>query len=147
MSDLTIACTTCNTAVNQVFDPVTGTRADQVISGDLFVTDQCFARDEIRFVHGGRLILAPRIIREGEKRREEYFDSYYVICRRLTVIGGFKTGDNPDLELNKRNNVVTWRDRLHSAADGTTIVAPASMAARAPATAQVGGIPTYSAPM
>jgi len=116
MSDLTTACTTCNTVVDQIFNPTTGTRQDQVISGDVFFPDQCFVRDEIRFLNGGRLIFTPRPTRDNRDKLE-YLDTYYVICRRLTIIGGFKAGDNPDTKF-LRNNVITWKDRIQSAKAG-----------------------------
>ncbi len=128
MSNLTTACQTCVAAVDHVFHPGTGTRQVEVLAGDLTVTEQCFVRDEIRFLNSGRLIFAPRD-REGK----EYFDQYFVICRKITVIGGFKSGggivpcgpDDPGTEY-KNNNVITWLDRLQSAATGAAIVAPAS---------------------
>jgi hypothetical protein len=96
-----------------------------VLSGDLIVTEQCFVRDEIRFLNSGRLIFGPR------PRKEGYFDQYFVICRKITVIGGFKGGgglpcgpDDPGTEY-KNNNVITWLDRLQSASKGQAIVSPA----------------------
>ena len=127
MSELTTACTNCNTGVQQIFDPATGTRQSQVIAGDVFVTDRCFVRDEIRFVNTGRLIFAPRPPRDAppeDRDKLVYLDSYYVICRKLTVIGGFPTGDNPETLL--RTNMITWKDRLLPAADGATIVSAAA---------------------
>jgi hypothetical protein len=127
MSELTTACTTCNTGVQQVFDPVAGTRQSQAIAGDLFVTERCFVRDEIRFISGGRLIFMgrpPRDPKPEDRERLEYFDSYYVICRKLTVIGGFNAGDNPDLQV--RSNVITWKDRLQAATDGPNFFSDAA---------------------
>jgi hypothetical protein len=97
-----------------------------VIAGDLFVTDRCFVRDEIRFVNTGRLIFAPRPSRDAppeDRDKLVYFDSYYVICRKLTVIGGFPTGDNPETLL--RTNMITWKDRLQPAKDGQNHPGPA----------------------
>ena len=127
MPELTTACTNCNTGVQQIFHPTTGTRQSQVIAGDLFVTDQCFVRDEIRFVNTGRLIFAPRAPRDptpGKRDELVYLDSYYVICRKLTVLGGFPSGDNPDLKL--RTNMITWLHRVQPPKHGQNIFNPAA---------------------
>ena len=117
MPEIHAACEDCNSLVKAVFDPVTGTRQSEVIVGDLVVKDMCFVRDEIRFINNGRLIFAPR-------SPNEYFRAYYVICRKLIIVGGSKPGslnpcgpEDPGQTYNA-NNVITWQDRLKSAASG-----------------------------
>ena len=56
MADPSEVCEFCQPGVKDVFDPDTGTRQGEVIAGDLLVSDQCFVRDEIRFINNGRLI-------------------------------------------------------------------------------------------
>ncbi len=122
MSTLPEACDTCNIAVKDVFDKDTGTRKVEIITGDLLISDCCFVRDEIRFINNGRLIFTP----QGGEKEGEYCKQYFVICRKLVVVGGHKPGtlnpcgpDDPG-QMYRTNNVITWLDRLNSAATGTT---------------------------
>lgn len=121
MADLGTSCSTCRNEFDAVFDPATGTRQLEIIAGDLVTTEQCFVRDEIRFINNGRLIFGPRTDREREQK--EYFDEYFVICRKIVVVGGHQPGqlpcapDSPGTMYNA-NNVITWQDRLKTAADG-----------------------------
>jgi hypothetical protein len=95
----------------------------EIITGDLYDQGPCFVRDEIHFLNNGRLIFQPR----GGK---EYHDMYFVICRKLTIVGGHKPldlfpcrpGDPGDLY--KNNNVITWQDRLTALPDGSTASPP-----------------------
>jgi len=116
-------CDQCDTGIKNQFDPNTGARQLEVIAGDLFVEDCCFVRDEIRFINSGRLIFVPKVDRE--RKDERYCDEYVVVCRKLVVIGGSKPGnlnpcgpDDPGQTYNA-NNVITWKDRLVSAAAGS----------------------------
>ena len=119
MANIDAICQACDPKVQTVFGPG-GTRQSEVIAGDLFVSDQCFVRDEIRFLNNGRLIFVPIV--QGE--RERYLDEYFVICRKLTIIGGSDPiiinpcGPDDPGKLYSGNNVITWRDRLVSAAAG-----------------------------
>ncbi len=121
MGTILNACKDCAAKINAVFDPVTGTRDPEIIAGDVHTTEQCFVRDEIRFLNTGRLIFDPV---SSTETQGEYFREYYVICRKLIVVGGHKPGsfdpcgpDDPGNEY-KNNNVITWLDRLHSAPAG-----------------------------
>lgn len=121
MSTLPEACDECGNEVKDVFDPDTGTRQSETIAGDLFVSDCCFVRDEIRFLNNGRLIFIPK----GAEKEEEYCKQYFVICRKLVVVGGHKPGtlnpcgpDDPG-QMYRANNVITWLDRLNAAATGS----------------------------
>ena len=116
MPEINTLCDTCNNGVSAVFDPGTGSRKKEVIAGDLLVSDACFVRDEIRFINNGRLIFVPK--------KDEYLQHYYVICRRLIIIGGHQPAtllpcgpDDPGSQY-AANNVITWQDRLHSAKSG-----------------------------
>jgi hypothetical protein len=119
MSEISLACDSCNNDVKSVFDPTTGSRQSEIIAGDLLVSDRCFVRDEIRFINNGRLIFIPR-----DNEKNNYYNKYFVICRRLVIVGGHKPGtlnpcgpDDPGLQY-AANNVITWQDRLKAAADG-----------------------------
>ena len=68
MAEVSIVCDRCQTGVTAVFAPNTGSRQTEVIAGDLLVTDECFVRDEIRFINNGRLIFVPGIV-PGEDRK------------------------------------------------------------------------------
>lgn len=114
---LSQACEECREEVHTVFsaDP----RPVEVIAGDLYVDSCCFIRDEIRFLNNGRLIFAP-----GKREEGQYCRNYYVICRKLTVIGGHKPitldpcGPEDPGGTYKNNNVITWLDRLKTAPEG-----------------------------
>jgi hypothetical protein len=117
MTTLPQVCDTCNNGIKKIFDPVTGSRQSETISGDLYVPDRCFVRDEIQFSNKGRLIFIPSM-------KEGYFDEYYVICRKLIVTGGHTPGtlnpcgpDDPGTMYNG-NNVITWQTRLNAAYAG-----------------------------
>ncbi|GMQ83349.1 MAG: hypothetical protein BMS9Abin06_0082 [Gammaproteobacteria bacterium] len=120
-------CSTCRTEIDAQFVAAGGARDLENITGDLFVTDACFVRDEIRFVNQGRLIFAP----QSDKR--EYYREYIVVCRKLVIIGGKAPGgginpcgpDDPGDDY-KSNNVITWQDRLSSAASGQPFPSSAS---------------------
>jgi hypothetical protein len=116
MADIDVVCKTCDASINTVFGSA-GTRQKEFIFGDLLVSDQCFVRDEIHFVNGGRLIFA--------NTGKEYLSAYMVVCRKLSVSGGHKpvvldpcSGDDPGGQYTG-SNVITWQDRLKTAADGT----------------------------
>ena len=120
MANIDAICLACDPKVRDVFLPG-GTRQSEVIAGDLFVSDQCFVRDEIRFLNNGRLIFVPR---ERDGHELPYFKEYFVICRKLTIIGGSDPiilnpcGPDDPGHLYQGNDVITWRDRLVSAASG-----------------------------
>lgn len=116
------ACSNCQSDVSTVFDPNTGTRTVVIITGDMFVTDCCFVADEIQFINNGRLIFMPASL--NDTGGQHYCPQYTVICRKLSVRGGHKpvTVDpcNPGDpgSAYQGNNVITWKDRLVSAAGG-----------------------------
>src|SRR5215475_5073237 len=122
MATIDQVCDNCREAIRTVFDPGTGTRQSEVIAGDLYVSDCCFVRDEIRFLNNGRLIFTTQ-----GKEGQRYCERYAVICRKLVVIGGHKPGDftpcSPDDpgSMYKNNNVITWFDRLHAAQPGAPV--------------------------
>ena len=122
MATIDQVCDSCREAIRAVFDPGTGTRQSEVIAGDLYVSDCCFVRDEIRFLNNGRLIFTTQ-----GKEGQRYCERYAVICRKLVVIGGHKPGDftpcSPDDpgSMYKSNNVITWFDRLHVAQPGAPV--------------------------
>lgn len=109
MADLNLVCEHCRSAIDALIaaDP----RPSVTISGDLAWGECCFVRDEIRFLNNGRLIFEPR-------RNEEYCREYFVVCRKLVIVGG-----GPPITLNpcgpedpgniyKNKNAITWRHRL-----------------------------------
>jgi hypothetical protein len=113
-------CDSCRTKIDAVFNPATGTRDLVLINGERKTTDCCFVADEIIFNGDSQLVFAPTIVRE----RKRYCQEYFVICRKLTISGGRegKDGANPcgpddPGHMYKGNNVITWEDRLKSAAD------------------------------
>jgi hypothetical protein len=117
MANISAVCDTCNPEIDAEFNPASGARTVEVIAGDLFVSDRCFVRDEIRFLNTGRLIFVPR-------RKQEYHDEYFVFCRKLVVVGGHAPGqlfpcgpDTPGTSY-QANNVIIWQDRLQAAASG-----------------------------
>ena len=61
MANIDAICQACDPKVQAVFGPG-GTRQSEVIAGDLLVSDQCFVRDEIRFLNNGRLIFVPIVL-------------------------------------------------------------------------------------
>lgn len=113
-------CERCNADFPAQFD-VTPRPAEDVIAGDRVVNACCFVRDSIRFLNNGRLIFAPEKDREGR-----YCQNYFVVCRKLTIVGGRKPGDptpcGPDEPGTNYsgNNVITWLGRLAAAATGAT---------------------------
>ena len=123
MATIDTACDTCHLDIDTVFNPGTGTRASVAITGDVLTEGPCFVADEIRFVNHGRLIFKPR---GGERNEGDYFQDYFVICRRLVIVGGHQAGtlnpcgpDDPGTEY-EGNNVITWAHRLSAAASGPT---------------------------
>lgn len=128
MSDLTQACTACRSGVEAVFGPG-GTRAAVTINGPVFVVDQCFVADVITF-DTGQLIFSPDP-KTKEGQRGGYQTAYYVICRKLIVVGGTKPGslnpcgpDDPGKTYDG-NNVITWLGRLTTGKDGPSFVTAA----------------------
>ncbi|MHC4257937.1 MAG: hypothetical protein ACYSUH_06075, partial [Planctomycetota bacterium] len=122
MADIRLTCETCSGPFKDVFDPSTGTRDFELIAGDLETEKQCFVRDEIKFVNKGRLIFKPWF--DEERKKWVYHEEYFVICRKLTVIGGRKPTQilpcEPDApgSMYNANNVIIWKDRLKNAANG-----------------------------
>jgi hypothetical protein len=121
MATLPAVCDHCNLEIKDIFDPSSGSRQDETIAGDLYVTDCCFVRDEIRFINSGRLIFCP-----GETEKEQqYCKEYFVICRKLIVKGGHKPftlnpcGPDDPGGMYTANNVITWLDRLKEAQGGS----------------------------
>jgi hypothetical protein len=110
-------CENCKEEIETVFaaDP----RPIEIIAGDLYVDTCCFVRDEIRFLNNGRLIFTP-----SPEMDQTYCRIYYVVCRKLTVIGGHKPvvlnpcGPEDPGQAYQNNNVITWLDRLKSAQEG-----------------------------
>lgn len=132
MSDLSDVCTLCKTDISAVF--TASPRPSQIISGDVPVTGSCFVADEITFMGMGKLIFNP----DADE------PNCAVICRKLIVNGGSEpitlnpcgSGD-PGTRYNN-TNVITWRRRLTSAADGSAL--PAAAAGSTPgATGSNGG--------
>ena len=118
MADLDQICTQFRPEIESVFTPIP--RAlPEIISGDVFVPEQAFIRDHIMFIERGRLIFMPG------REHKEYFEEYFVICRKLTIVGGglfvnpdqFK-GDFREQRIYTNVNVITWKDRLSPAPDG-----------------------------
>jgi hypothetical protein len=112
-------CEHCRAKIEAVFHPTTGTRDLVLINGEKTATDCCFVADEIVFNGDSQLVFEPT--REGTR----YCTEYFVVCRKLTISGGRAGKDvlnpcGPDDPGNmyKSNNVITWRHRLHPAADG-----------------------------
>jgi hypothetical protein len=110
MANLSQVCENCREEIESIFsaDP----RPSEVISGDFYWNKCCFVRDEIRFLDPGRLIFTP-----GEEK-DGYCDEYFVICRKLVVVGGGKPGtfdpcgsEDPG-NIYKNKNAITWKDRL-----------------------------------
>ena len=120
-------CQACRKSIENVFNPNTGSRQSETIAGDLFFNNDpatgepCYVRDEIRFLNSGRLIFTPS---SQDRDRKGYAGTYYVVCRKLTVIGGHKPLDltpcGPDDpgSTYAANNVIVWQDRLVAAHAG-----------------------------
>jgi hypothetical protein len=119
MTKLQDVCENCRDPIEAIFNPGSGTRQIEIIAGDLYVTDCCFVRDEIRFINSGRLIFTLG------GQRERYCKEYFVICRKLVVIGGHKPvilnpcGPDDPGSMYNANNVITWNDRLKEAQAGS----------------------------
>lgn len=115
---LNMMCEECQAEVQAVFtaDP---RPAPVIITGDRHHATCCFVADEIRFLDGGRLIFDP-----AERQGKEYCRIYFVVCRKLVIVeGGEPLGfdpcgtEDPDGAY-KGRNVITWKERLITAADG-----------------------------
>lgn len=113
-------CERCNKDFPSQFE-VDPRPPEDVIAGDRIVEACCFVRDSIRFLNNGRLIFAPDKSKEGR-----YCQHYFVVCRKLTIVGGRKPGDptpcGPDDPGTNyaSNNVITWLGRLNAAVTGAT---------------------------
>jgi hypothetical protein len=141
MSDLSNACTLCNSQINAEF--VAGPRTTKTISGDVNVAGSCFVADEIIFTGKGKIIFHPN----------EELIHFAVICRKLIVTGG-----NPPVTLNpcgandpgtKYNgtNAITWAGRLKSANPGPPVVPPNAAVGSSPgATGAAGSTGNTGAP-
>jgi len=110
MPELDQVCENCRPEIDSVFGATP--RPSEIISGDFPYTGCCFVRDEIRFLNNGRLIFQP------DMEKKEYCRHYYVICRRLVIVGGGEPGtfnpcgpEDPG-NVYKNRNVITWRHRL-----------------------------------
>lgn len=109
MPALDRVCENCRDAIEALIaaDP----RPSVTISGDFPVQDCCFVRDEIRFLNNGRLIFEPR-------REQEYCREYFVVCRKLVIVGGGPPftldpcGTEDPGNIYKNKNAITWRHRL-----------------------------------
>lgn len=125
MADINMVCEACREEIFAVFEAAP--RPSEVIAGDLYVTDCCFVRDEIRFLNSGRLIFRP------QTSTQEYCREYYVICRRLVIVDGGKPiqfgpcGHEDPGSAYKGHNVITWEDRLSAAAEGPFPNPPAAL--------------------
>lgn len=90
-------------------------RPSEIITGDFPVQECCFIRDEIRFLNNGRLIFEPN---NRGRNEEEYCREYFVVCRKLVVVGGGAPlvlnpcgPEDPGNQYTNKN-VITWRHRL-----------------------------------
>ncbi|HSM17490.1 MAG TPA: hypothetical protein VK845_10920, partial [Gemmatimonadales bacterium] len=114
MANLEQACEHCRDEIEAVF--TAEPRPSEIISGDFYWDKCCFVRDEIRFLDPGRLIFTPG------KEREGYCDEYFVICRKLVIVGGGKPatfdpcGSEDPGNIYKNKNAITWKDRLETVA-------------------------------
>lgn len=126
MAQMPVVCTTCTVPVKAQFEPPSALRGTVTLSSRLEVSDQCFVADTIELLEGGQIVFAPG------KERDGYFDNYNVVCRKLYIQGG-----NPPKDLNPcrpddpgktydGNNVITWKGRLQTAADGAGQNSPAA---------------------
>jgi hypothetical protein len=110
MAILNQVCEECRDSIDAVFSA--SPRPSEIISGDFFWNKCCFVRDEIRFLDPGRLIFEPDI------ERKEYCREYFVICRKLVIVGGGAPvtldpcGTEDPGNIYKNKNAITWRDRL-----------------------------------
>ena len=126
MAAIDQVCGECGANIQAVFNPTTGTRDVVIISGAMHTQECCFVADEIIFLNGGQLIFDPRL-RDGHDKTG-YCRQYAVVCRKLTVKGGHKPVDitpckprDPGSQYDN-NNVITWKDRLKSAAPGSPVL-------------------------
>ncbi len=126
MSKTDELCDHCNSKIDSVFNPTTGTRTLELIAGQRLVTECCFVADEIHFTGNGQIVFAP------QKREKEYCRECFVICRKLVVKGGNKPGgfnpcgpDDPGSDYNN-NNAITWLDRLTAAGAGSDLLPAAN---------------------
>lgn len=110
MATLNQVCENCREAIDSVFSA--SPRPSEIISGDFLFNKCCFVRDEIRFLDPGRLIFTPNQEKDG------YCDEYFVICRKLIIVGGGEPGtldpcgtEDPG-NIYKNKNAITWKDRL-----------------------------------
>ena len=130
MADINQLCDFCKNKVETVFMDPGGTRDLATIASTVYTNEQCFVADEIRFLNGGQLVFTPEGGRENPEG--EYFRDYFVICRKLTIIGGNRPGnfnpcgpDDPGRTYSN-NNVITWYHRLETPPDAS---APSPMTA------------------
>lgn len=113
MSLLGEVCDTCKNQIESTF--TTDPRPDEIISGDMETSERCFVRDEIRFLNSGRLIFKP-----DPKHDNVYYPEYFVICRKLVIVGGSKPitldpcGSEDPGNIYKNKNAITWKHRLQS---------------------------------
>lgn len=120
MANLPELCENCRTTMETVFSAAP--RPSEVISGDFPYSECCFVRDEIRFLNNGRLIFHP------DSERKQYCQEYFVICRKLVIVGGGKPttlnpcGPDDPGNIYKNKNAITWSHRLK--VDPSTIPNP-----------------------
>jgi len=132
MSKTDAICNMCRAKVDAVFNPTTGTRVIELINGQRNITDCCFVADEIHFTGNSQLVFAPTEQRLPDKKDplKIYCQEYYVVCRKLVIQGGHDVKDptpcTPDDPGNSYsgNNVITWLDRLTTAANGADRTPP-----------------------
>lgn len=128
MSKTDQICKDCGAKIDAVFNAATGTRVIELISGQRLVTDCCFVADEIHFNGNSQLVFAPT--GGTDPREQRYCQEYHVVCRKLVIQGGHEAKDftpcSPDDpgHAYSGNNVITWKDRLTSAADGGNFAPP-----------------------
>lgn len=115
---LDLMCEFCREQVLTLFntDPRPGS---VIIAGDRHHNECCFVADEVIF-NRGKLIFDPM---PGQD--DQYCRSYFLVCRKLTVIGGGEPlpfdicgTEDPGNSYNNKN-VITWRDRLVVASPGS----------------------------
>lgn len=114
LAALNLVCKSCRQKVLDVFSSVPRP-SPVIISGDRHHTECCFVADEVIF-NKGKLIFDPVQIPGANIR--QYCRSYFLVCRKLTVIGGGEPlpfdicgTEDPGNSYNNKN-VITWKDRL-----------------------------------
>jgi hypothetical protein len=125
----------CRKKIDAVFNAVPRP-SPEIITGELHTRDCCFVRDEIHFLNGGRLIFDPDPKSEKNHQRGGYCETYYVICRKIRVVGGgkpidfFPCSEEDPGQTYAGKNVITWLHRLTPAGPGSEPVPLSAPAAQ-----------------